>query len=776
MSDLWGLGEDLTKLGARKAFDPLDDHYFPGYHFGPASPGELDDDDATQADMETAWLIGEGSTRRKPHIQRGVEQGPAHPGAPLTDTERWLQGVGHDFATHIHQAEPSPDPLYRGMAVPPEWLDKVQQDGSVSLPLSSFTPFGEMAYDYSRPDPGRGWSPRKGHPVILKVEPGSKSHPINDDENVSHGDFDLLGMHTMTDDELGGEYEADRQGHIPTTVVNVRQRSVPAPFTTHTASTDGIRYAHLVEADVAEDLMKLGMPYYHYTDQEFAPGDKLKPATQTDPSGARSKWGDGHDLYDPSKVYFTWRDGDPGHDEYTDPNSVYGPNAYEVEPVGEIEDDPEKEPAREWHLDNLGRYESGDLGHDDYMAPNAIVKRKIDAPQVAKDHAEQMRNKHGLHDRIAMPAPLPKGITFTPFGPGDKLHREVAEKHNMDAYAELWDRMSGVAAHHNGEPVGHLVWFHPGVTDTVRGKPVDISNEVGSIQVRDDMQHHSVATGMWDYARSLNPDLRHSPVKTQDGRGWADYEQSRQKTAMPAPLPKGTYFRYHPELVWSPGVTAHAPGGKMVGSLEWYDDDHIMCDLGTRKPGEIDRIQVPEDQRGQSIATSMFDFAKQHEPRLHHSDQLTPDGEGWSQYEQSRHARLAAPRRRFNQEWQVIGGDYMPIDAISHYMQRKETGFGDEKSFYNNDTPLSQKITDQGYEKPVELITDGKSGSVYDGHHRIDVARQLGHTHVPVQVTWRVPDPVWGPGGAYGNKIEPWLKGWLTDMRGGRETVGRLQP
>lgn len=143
-------------------------------------------------------------------------------------------------------------------------------------------------------------------------------------------------------------------------------------------------------------------------------------------------------------------------------------------------------------------------------------------------------------------------------------------------------------------------------------------------------------------------------------------------------------------------------------------------------------------------------------------------------YEEGRYARrTAGPRRRFNQEWQVIGGDYVPLDVISHYMQRKETGFADEKSRYNNDTPLSQQIDQGGYEKPVELITDGKSGSVYDGHHRIDVARQLGHTHVPVQVTWRVPDPVWGADGAYGNKIEPWLKKWLTDMRGGRETVGR---
>lgn len=137
-------------------------------------------------------------------------------------------------------------------------------------------------------------------------------------------------------------------------------------------------------------------------------------------------------------------------------------------------------------------------------------------------------------------------------------------------------------------------------------------------------------------------------------------------------------------------------------------------------------------------------------------------------------AHTAAKPRRFNQDWQHIGGDYFPLDVISHYMDRKGEGFGDEKApLYemNGKPPLSQQIDQNGYEKPVELATDGKSGVIYDGHHRIDVARQLGHTHVPVTVSWRNSSGY--DDGAYGNKIEPWLKGWLTDMRKGRETVGR---
>lgn len=139
----------------------------------------------------------------------------------------------------------------------------------------------------------------------------------------------------------------------------------------------------------------------------------------------------------------------------------------------------------------------------------------------------------------------------------------------------------------------------------------------------------------------------------------ADVADDLQRLAMPNPLPQGVHFRYHPELMWSPGVTAHQ-NGKMIGSLEWYHDDHIMVDLGTRKPGEIDRISVDPKHQGNSVASSMFDFAKQHEPRLHHSDRLTPDGEGWSAYEKSRHAAVTQNlvdrlHDEFHQWWHGTG-------------------------------------------------------------------------------------------------------------------------
>lgn len=133
-----------------------------------------------------------------------------------------------------------------------------------------------------------------------------------------------------------------------------------------------------------------------------------------------------------------------------------------------------------------------------------------------------------------------------------------------------------------------------------------------------------------------------------------------------------------------------------------------------------------------------------------------------------------AAGRRFTDDYQLIGHDYFPTDVVSQYMMRKEEGFGDEKSpLYEmqGKPPLSQQISDNGYEKPVELFTDGRAGYIGDGHHRIDIARQLGHSHVPVQVYWRKPysdgDPV------SSNKIDSWTKNWLTDMRKGRQTARR---
>ena len=478
----WGLwGPDEWRTGA--LFDPSDPHYFPGYTYG---PGPEDEDDPTLPDLQNSWVIGEGMDRRKPHLQRGVTDGPARPDAPLTDTERHLQNMGHEFTQRIHQAEPTDDHLYRGMTVPPEWIDNAHRNRSISLPLSSFDYDPGTAGDYSIPHPDRSSSSRHGRGVVLRLDPGAKAMPLIDSEHVTHGDFDVHDVHPMTDQE-DLEYGPFRDHERPT-VIHVRQRSVPAPAQPRTSAID---------RDVADDLM-----------------------------------------------------------------------------------------------------------------------------------------------RLAMPAPLPDGMHFKPFERGDETSKLI-----QNTYPDInWEPGPGIAAHLPGNhvPVGHIEWLSDDDADEAEqyGEPKINPGEVSYINVDDDHRRHNIGTELFDQARAHEPRVHHSQDRTDLGNQWVQHEQSRVRTAMPNPLPQGVHFRYHPELQWSPGVNAHH-NGKMIGSLDWYDDDHVMVDLGTRRPGEIDRINVHPDYQGNSVASSMFDFAKQHEPRLHHSDTLTEDGRGWSEYEKSRNARLA---------------------------------------------------------------------------------------------------------------------------------------
>jgi GNAT superfamily N-acetyltransferase len=266
----------------------------------------------------------------------------------------------------------------------------------------------------------------------------------------------------------------------------------------------------------------------------------------------------------------------------------------------------------------------------------------------------------------------------------------------------------------------------------------------------------------------------------------ADVAEDLRRLAMPMPTPEGVTFHYHPTddtiptqpwpadptrqvgLFSAPAVEARHDG-RHVGHLEW--DPYPYVEDDEEPIPTVSMIKVHPDYQRHGIGTALWDFARRHEPDLEHSHVRTELGEKWVNHERS---RTAGPRRRFNQDWQQVGFDLMPVESVAHYMQRKETGFGDEKhQLYEmaKQPPLSQQIKDRGYEKPVHLVTDGRSGSIYDGHHRIDIARQLGHTHIPVEVSWRTPYPE-APDGMFGNRIEPWLKGWLTDMRKGRETVG----
>lgn len=212
--DLWGIG---VRTADYKLFDPrTDPHYFDGLDYDPS-----DDDEDIHSDLVTSWVIGNGLARRKPHIQRGVEEGPAHPDAPLTDTERWMQNMGHEFAKRIHAAPPTEGYTYRGMTVSPDWVANARRKKSVTLPLSSIDYDHDYSSSYTSPRVTR----RPGVGVLMRIEPGAKAYHLAESEHITHGDFDVHDLHYATPEE------SDQYGIDPhTTVMHVRQRSVPAPF------------------------------------------------------------------------------------------------------------------------------------------------------------------------------------------------------------------------------------------------------------------------------------------------------------------------------------------------------------------------------------------------------------------------------------------------------------------------------------------------------------------------------------------------------------------
>ena len=121
------------------------------------------------------------------------------------------------------------------------------------------------------------------------------------------------------------------------------------------------------------------------------------------------------------------------------------------------------------------------------------------------------------------------------------------------------------------------------------------------------------------------------------------------RTAMPAPLPDGMTFHYHPTRKTVPNYIPRSqfsvPGvearhnGTTTGWLCWTDGSP---EDGGRPVGEINDVYVSHPSRRHGIATALFDFAKQHEPNVHHSDTLSEAGRAWRDHEQSRHASRTA--------------------------------------------------------------------------------------------------------------------------------------
>ena len=59
----------------------------------------------------------------------------------------------------------------------------------------------------------------------------------------------------------------------------------------------------------------------------------------------------------------------------------------------------------------------------------------------------------------------------------------------------------------DGQEAGHIWWWCDG--------------EMEVVYVHPDMRRRGIATELWDRARAITPDLRHSSSMTADGRAWS---------------------------------------------------------------------------------------------------------------------------------------------------------------------------------------------------------------------------------------------------------------
>lgn len=476
--------------------------------------------------------------------------------------------------------------------------------------------------------------------VLKYADPGNVTEP--DKLEVLRPQIQRSGITTPVILTTDGSRAELNDGHHRAEIARQMGISVPVQVwpessayfnETHSKTGGGLsRWLQTGGRPAYDQRTKTAMPWYHRTDDELNPGDHLLPYNQVHPDHQEV----GDESWNPNKAYVYYGEEDDSSDHA--PYAGYGQHIYEIEP----HDDPQRD--------------YGDGNHSSHMTDGGTVIKRLpdedpysfgEEPQWADPIAHKYASRTAMpwsqyeqarNARLAMPAI----DAYDPEIPHEDRDEEPEYIPSGPWYHGSDHELSdGLMIQPGGGYSKHKMIYQDPKTKGRDGwvwmaPTPNLAKQWGEHVY--EVDPHDEGPWPWNGERSYGEEYvsprarvvrKLHPDEAIDAR-------FASRTAMPAPLPKGTYFRYHPELVWSPGVTAHLPGGKQVGSLEWYDDDHVMVDLGTRRPGEIDRIQVPEDHRGQSIATSMFDFAKQHEPRLHHSDILTEDGRGWSEYEQSR--------------------------------------------------------------------------------------------------------------------------------------------
>lgn len=222
---------------------------------------------------------------------------------------------------------------------------------------------------------------------------------------------------------------------------------------------------------------KVAMPWYHNTDAELNPGDELLPASKR---GVPSRW-DAESGYDPNLVYFTQGPQRLPPDHHDSP---FGKHTYEVEPVGDIQRDPEWESNKKSYGSDY-EYEDEIPGAQDYAAPGARVVRKY--------HPDNWK-----HAAV----------------PGYQVHL-----HDTNGYG------SGVAGIHPEGQVPTGANWHSAIAWDNHGK-------ITNLDTKEQHRGKGLGRALVEHVRNTwRPDLMHDRSLTDEGRGFAEAVGGQQYDA-----------------------------------------------------------------------------------------------------------------------------------------------------------------------------------------------------------------------------------------------------
>lgn len=251
------------------------------------------------------------------------------------------------------------------------------------------------------------------------------------------------------------------------------------------------------------------------------------------------------------------------------------------------------------------------------------------------------------------------------------------------------------------QSVGRLSWFG--------GKANDQNNIEGRIHkvfVKPAHRRRGLASAMLDHARAMSPndDILHSSALSEDGRAWSE-KKARRTAGANGDLPEGITFRHG-----GPGeLPDHYPfspahegehevraflDGKSIGQIRWGVADSPKRPNVTA--GHIYSAGVHRDYQRRGVASAMLDKAREIEPRVHHSSDLTDQGRAWSEKKASANIRLEPTGADYNRhitEYDVQGhGISLP----------EEDGFKTQVRFEKSDHPdLNHRIIITQQHPPV---------------------------------------------------------------------------